>query len=349
MLADRVYHEIAYAQIYQENIEDEYRWLKEVLERPDCVFIDGDAVADFFVASYDPDLSDPKVHAMDATLFDLRPPSVYTWIEYSWTEIYQHVLDPDMGKIRRIGTLIVDRSRASVTPAFWHDSWQQIVDFCDEQPGTTLHGIHFLGIKDSGVLNAVTSIVFLDHNGRLTLNNRDNDAVIPIVNRREAQDIMTNTDEDEANEQLYDLAMWADSFMRVPLLTLSLLNVKNVTTEEHKPAEKVQRKRILNGKRPLVNYHTLNVALPGTRQTSTNTRIEGENNKQKTTMPLGLVRGHFADYTKGKGLFGKHHGVYLIPAHFRGSIENGVVVKNYKPKIDKGRADAAIHDAVDVQ
>ena len=42
------------------------------------------------------------------------------------------------------------------------------------------------------------------------------------------------------------------------------------------------------------------------------------------------VRGHFSDYRSGKGLFGKHRGVYWVPAHYRGTIEAGMVLQDYK-------------------
>jgi hypothetical protein len=41
------------------------------------------------------------------------------------------------------------------------------------------------------------------------------------------------------------------------------------------------------------------------------------------------VRGHFADYTKGNGLFGRIKGVFWIPEHERGSEELGRVIPEY--------------------
>lgn len=45
---------------------------------------------------------------------------------------------------------------------------------------------------------------------------------------------------------------------------------------------------------------------------------------------LHLVRGYRADYTKGKGLFGKYHGWFYMPSHMRGTTKYGAVFKDYK-------------------
>src|SRR3990167_3444505 len=45
---------------------------------------------------------------------------------------------------------------------------------------------------------------------------------------------------------------------------------------------------------------------------------------------LHIVRGHPVTYTKEKPLFGKYSGTFWKPAHARGSIEQGAVLKDYK-------------------
>lgn len=47
---------------------------------------------------------------------------------------------------------------------------------------------------------------------------------------------------------------------------------------------------------------------------------------------LHIVRGHFADYSKGAGLFGKYKGRYWVSAHLRGNPEVGVTEKDYTIK-----------------
>lgn len=47
---------------------------------------------------------------------------------------------------------------------------------------------------------------------------------------------------------------------------------------------------------------------------------------------LHIVRGHFADYSAGRGLFGKYKGRYWVSAHLRGNPEVGVTEKDYDIK-----------------
>lgn len=47
---------------------------------------------------------------------------------------------------------------------------------------------------------------------------------------------------------------------------------------------------------------------------------------------LHIVRGHFADYSAGAGLFGKYKGRYWVSSHLRGNPEVGVTEKDYTVK-----------------
>lgn len=59
---------------------------------------------------------------------------------------------------------------------------------------------------------------------------------------------------------------------------------------------------------------------------------EGYSETRGIKYALHICRGHFANYTEGKGLFGKYHGQYWIPQHVRGSAEQGIVEKDYEVK-----------------
>lgn len=46
---------------------------------------------------------------------------------------------------------------------------------------------------------------------------------------------------------------------------------------------------------------------------------------------LGMVRGHFKDYSRGKGLFGKYKKPSVwVPPHVRGDPMNGIIMKDYR-------------------
>jgi hypothetical protein len=52
--------------------------------------------------------------------------------------------------------------------------------------------------------------------------------------------------------------------------------------------------------------------------------------------PLHICRGHFKTFTEEARLFGKYTGTYWWPAHVRGSVDEGVVEKDYRVRLDGG-------------
>lgn len=114
-----------------------------------------------------------------------------------------------------------------------------------------------------------------------------------------------------------------DGLVIPTLLTFSLLNCKNVTTQENKPYQNEIRRWKKRNKNPLCRYHTLNI--------STMSKILKEKGNIKKNGPakaLHICRGHFRDYTKN-GLFGKHKGTYYFGPTIRGNKANGLVTKDY--------------------
>jgi hypothetical protein len=128
---------------------------------------------------------------------------------------------------------------------------------------------------------------------------------------------------------LRDVISEAATLSALPVLrALALLNCKNVAAEPHPFARGVKSGK-KHGRGPLARaiYHTLVLTLPGraggTVGASTHTGLERAQH---------LVRGHFADYRDGSGLFGRVHGMFWIPAHVRGNKDAGVVTKQYEVK-----------------
>lgn len=107
---------------------------------------------------------------------------------------------------------------------------------------------------------------------------------------------------------------------------LTLLNCKNVEAEKHAHDAKLQQARARRDKQPLRDFYTLNVRLPKSAQSRTGGQATGE------LRPFHTVMGHLADYREGAGLFGKHKGVFWIPAHVRGNKDAGTINKNYALK-----------------
>lgn len=116
----------------------------------------------------------------------------------------------------------------------------------------------------------------------------------------------------------------SSQFFFVPFLTLSFLHCKNIQCVEVRPPEKLNKARVRRGKQPLVSHYTLEIT--PMREIL---RVEGQSQSLGLQRALHLCRGHFADYTHGKGLFGKYHGQFWIPQHQRGSAKQGIVNKDY--------------------
>jgi hypothetical protein len=129
-------------------------------------------------------------------------------------------------------------------------------------------------------------------------------------------------------EERFKLAhMDAIACASIPIIrALGMLNCKNVTTEQN---PFVQHHRGKRARGPLARavYHTLKLTLPGKQGTSSAHSIGGD-----ALLARHIVRGHFADYRNGAGLFGRHKGVYWMPAHTRGSAQAGIVTKDYEIK-----------------
>jgi hypothetical protein len=101
---------------------------------------------------------------------------------------------------------------------------------------------------------------------------------------------------------------------------LLLLNCKNIEKKENKPPEKLNKKRIKNGKLPLFSYYTLHIK---DSENSNSENILGDHNR------IHLCRGHFKHYTQENPLFGKLTGMYWWQPHVRGQNKDGIIMKDY--------------------
>lgn len=109
-------------------------------------------------------------------------------------------------------------------------------------------------------------------------------------------------------------------------VTLSFLNCRNVTTEEHLPSRQQRRAAQRKGE-PVTTFRTLSIE-PMRKVLVSEGGLE-QNGLKKA---LHICRGHFANYSEDKPLFGKYSGQFWIPAHVRGSQEVGTIVKDYRVK-----------------
>lgn len=110
------------------------------------------------------------------------------------------------------------------------------------------------------------------------------------------------------------------------LLALSFLHCKNVDLIENIPPKLPMTKKRAQHP-PRTKFYTLNIK-PMQRI------LEDEGHASQTGLKLALhiCRGHFKDFSKGGGLFGKYHGMYWWDSQVRGSKEHGEVKKDYRVK-----------------
>jgi hypothetical protein len=114
-------------------------------------------------------------------------------------------------------------------------------------------------------------------------------------------------------------------------LTLLLLGCKNIRTEKILASEKLNQKRIRNGKLPIFDYKVLNVFIPGNKQNK-----QADKQEPLSHNRIHLCRGHFKEYTLEKPLFGFLVGRYWWQPSVRGRNKKGIVMKDYKINIFQG-------------
>ena len=117
-------------------------------------------------------------------------------------------------------------------------------------------------------------------------------------------------------------------YLHPVLLALSFMHCKNTVLTEHNPPVKVQRKRAKNNRPPLTKYYTLDIERP-----KTILKTEGKIDEVGLQRALHICRGHFKDYSNGKGLFGKYKGLYWWDSTVRGNPDAGRIKKDYAIKI----------------
>lgn len=112
--------------------------------------------------------------------------------------------------------------------------------------------------------------------------------------------------------------------MVIALLAICFCHCKGTVIQGERVSRQVRRAAERTGK-PVLIFHTIDIK-PAARILQKEGHI-AENGLEKA---LHVCRGHFAHYTAEHPLFGKYTGTFYRPMHVRGSIEKGVVIKDYR-------------------
>jgi hypothetical protein len=115
----------------------------------------------------------------------------------------------------------------------------------------------------------------------------------------------------------------AEAFL-VALIAFRFMHARGVELRETQPPRHERRRAEKEGKPAPVTFKTLEIGgITRTLSKEGNVEVNG------IRKAMHLCRGHFADYTKGAGLFGKHKVEVFVPEHVKGRRERGVIVKDY--------------------
>jgi hypothetical protein len=105
-------------------------------------------------------------------------------------------------------------------------------------------------------------------------------------------------------------------------LATSFMHCKNISVEEER-GQCIKSKNRNETRNDLMKVYTLDIY---PIKTIFKDKTKNESFSKNS---LHICRGHFKDYRDGSGLFGKHKGLYFWDMNTRGSVDKGVVVKNY--------------------
>lgn len=108
---------------------------------------------------------------------------------------------------------------------------------------------------------------------------------------------------------------------------LFLLNTKNIGIIDNHPPIRLNKKRVKNGRQPLLIYKTITIKPTGRKQESIP--------KHLWQNKVHLCRGHFKTYTEDNPLFGNVTGRYWWQPHARGNASKGMIVKDYNVSLEQ--------------
>jgi len=110
------------------------------------------------------------------------------------------------------------------------------------------------------------------------------------------------------------------------LMTFSFMNCKNVSMPTLREGSKQTYTPTAVGERkPITKIYTLTI---DPIKKIIQSKCNGQSNL--TPKSLHICRGHFKDFSHGKGLFGQHKGIYWWPMQTRGNEKYGKIIKDYK-------------------
>lgn len=123
------------------------------------------------------------------------------------------------------------------------------------------------------------------------------------------------------------LALDLAAGLHIALLGICFMHCKNVARVDATNSVGPTSKWLRRQKVPQIKYRVLDI-----NPMREVLRTAGGGDESGLKKALHICRGHFAHYSDDKPLFGKYTGQFWKPAHVRGDLKQGAVVKDYSIK-----------------
>lgn len=121
--------------------------------------------------------------------------------------------------------------------------------------------------------------------------------------------------------------------IKVVITALNLLHCKNVNVVESKIPPKLIKARSRRNKAYFEKTYT--IAIEPMKKALNE---EGKAQSVGINQAFHICRGHFRTYDESsKGLFGRYHGTFWVPAHTRGDTKIGKINKTYEMKVPSAK------------
>lgn len=149
-------------------------------------------------------------------------------------------------------------------------------------------------------------------------------AVIP-VNGGDPYRIKPITETAQQHWHRDDYKASAVASVNVALWAIAFMHTKGAEIEDHEPAPAQQKRHMKRYKAPMCSYKTIKVMGFGREP-------KDAQGGQHSAPRLHIVRGHWADYRFGAGMFGRPEltGIYWVREHQRGRAERGATKVDYE-------------------
>jgi hypothetical protein len=135
-------------------------------------------------------------------------------------------------------------------------------------------------------------------------------------------------------EALTEVSKGVSPFLHTGLLSISFLHCRNVSLNDVTPPKHIVRNKSAKRRgeqdyQP-VAFKTLDIR---PMREILKREEQGAPQGEKTQRALHICRGHFKDYTEGRGLFGKYKDTFWWADQVRGNKMEGVRIKDYRIKL----------------